>query len=133
MISRIIAFLILPSLIVAMFLSLAGVSAIPFDDNSMYTFFSSVFTRFNNIRIAIPNIPSIPKLEYVASDNFFQFILNALIFVVRFLTIIVNAIVSVINFSSALITLFIQIVEYVLVFIYSLKDLRNILQVSAFI
>lgn len=122
-----------PSLIVALFLSLGGVSSIPFNDNSMYTFFSGVFTRFNNISISIPDIPSVPRLQYVEADNVFKFILNALIFVVRFLTIIVNAIVSAINFSSGLVTLLIQMVEYFLVFIYSLKDLRNILQISAFI
>lgn len=127
MIKRIILFLFIPSLVIAVFLSLAGVHSIPFGDNRMYSWFQTVQYYFDNVNFYIPDIPNIPKVNRFENPNGWLVVLNILIFLLDVIITFVNAIVYVINFISSVVNVVLSLCYYLFIFIYCLKDLKGIL------
>lgn len=105
----------------AFFLAIVGVSHISTGED-YYTFLGSVSSRFENWRIEIPQIPSIPRMEQRDSrsgDNIFA----AFRAFVNFFVVVVNALISILNILILIINTLIQLIQFVTTFLFSMKDL----------
>ena len=126
MILKIVGFLLVPFMFIAIYLSANGVSQIPYD-NTFYSWLKVTMENFNGWKLSIPPIPKIPILAYQDDSGVLWVIINALIFVVRILTRLVNFIIGVVDVVFWFLNIIIQIVQFLLTCIYSIKDLKDLL------
>lgn len=106
---RILGFLMIFFLIIALVLALAGFDHIEFD-STYYKLLLEVNNNYQGWQIAIP---SIPKIETLTTGAWYELILNAFInFVNGFFTFL-NVIIMILNLA-------IQIIQFVSTFLYTI-------------
>lgn len=124
MTSKLIEFVLFPCLIIALFLSLAGVQQVEFG-NTYYNFLGNVSRSFNSWSFSIPKIPMIPQLI----DNGFDsggLILGVLIKIGNFFVNIFNGLISVINVITVILNVIIQLIQFCLTLVYELLNFRDV-------
>lgn len=120
MITRIVSYLMLGMLFLSFFLAILGVTHISTGDE-YYSFMGSVSQRFENWKIEIPQIPSIPRLdERNAGDG--DGIFAAFRAFVNFFVVLANAIVGILNILILIINTLIQLIQFITTFLFSMKD-----------
>lgn len=110
MITRIITFILLPCLVVALLLSSFGITHVSLGGPVM-AFMKAVEMRMNNFTIAIPSIPQIPSTS--GGFEFFSMLItfiNGIVSVINVLITIVNTAIKVIQFF---VTLLISVTELI--------------------
>lgn len=111
MLKKILTFVLLPMLFIALFLYFFGVRKIELG-NDYYLFMAGVSKNFENWKFTIPNIPTIPKMENAEG---FVLILNAFIS-------FVNGFVQFINILITVTNSIVQLLQFVITLVYTLID-----------
>ena len=112
LIVKIVMFFIVPMLFIALILSMNGVSKVEFGDG-YYAFIQRVARKYNDWKLSIPNIPTIPKNNNVDSWRIITALIefaNAFIRVFNGLLTIINMVINALQFVLTLImSLFLDI------------------------
>lgn len=120
MINRIIIFTFFPCMILALFLSMAGVQQVQFGD-SYYSFLKSVSVSFESWKLTIPDIP---RINQIATGDYDKsgIILVVLIKIANFFVGVVNTFIVIINVIINVLNVVIQLLQFIFTFIYRCKD-----------
>lgn len=120
MIKRIIAYLILFCLIIAVPLSLAGITRVELG-GSFLALMKNTSRELNEFKIAIPSIPNIPKLDQV----------GGIWEVINVLVTFINGFVNVLNFLVTILNYAIQLIQFLVLLIKNMIVFRDSLGQSA--
>ena len=116
MIKRIVGVILILCVFIAIPLSAAGVQRVDIG-GAFYSFLKSCAKDLEGFKIAIPNIPSIPRME--SPSGFFA--------VIDVLIQFINGISNFINFGITLSNYVIQLIEFICIIIGNFVSMRNIL------
>lgn len=119
MIKNIILSLVLLCLFIAIPLSMAGVTHVELGAPVM-AFLKNTSNELNNYKIAIPDIPSIPRLEDV----------SGFLVVIDLLIAFINGIIKILNFFVSILNVIIAVLEYIFLVIKNLITLKDSLIAS---
>lgn len=131
MINKIIAFLILPCMILALVLSFVGVQQVTFD-NSYYNFMSSVNNTFNSWSFSIPEIPKIPNIKNANWEDVYE-LFTFLKFLGGVIVKFLNGLISVINILIMIINVIIHLLQFILSIIYCVLNFRDTMATNSII
>lgn len=117
MIKRIIAYLIFGCLIVALPLSIAGITRVQLG-GPFLAVLKLTNQQLNDFTIAIPSIPQIPKMDKL--NGFFQ--------VVNLLITFFNGLINLINFIITIVNYIIKLIEFLVILVKNLIFFRDSLR-----
>lgn len=126
MIKKIVGYSLLFFAMIALFLALAGIKEANLSP-SFIAFLKNTSREMESWKVAIPNIPDIPKIEDINQGEWYEFAVNALNGIISFL----NGLVVLLNFIIMALNTLIQLLEFIFFIIKNLIVMKdNILQDS---
>jgi len=96
------------------------------------SFVRSCSQELNGFKIEIPDIPDIPKIEYMTQENaqWYELVLNFLVNVVNGLVTFLNGVVNLLNFVVTIVNVIIQVLEFLFILIKNLFTMTDALKVQ---
>lgn len=137
MINKIVVSFFFFDLVVAMLISLYWVA----NDISYHqitigpeflSFLRMCSSELNGFKIEIPDIPSIPKIEYMTQENaqWYELVLNFLVNIFNGLITFLNGVVNILNFVVTIINVIIQVLEFLFILIKNIFNMTDALKVQ---
>lgn len=125
MISKIVGASLLFFAMIALMLALAGIREVELSEPFM-AFLNQTSIELESYKIAIPDIPRIPTMEFLYfGGNFFEVVGQIFINFIQLWVRFINGIITILNLVILVLNTIIQLLEFIFLIIKNLITMKN--------